>query len=726
MQLEKVTKAVVYTSIFALPFIALIVSTNLFFPYITGKNFAFRILIEVACSAWLLLAVLDARYRPRWTPLLTTMTVFVGVVLLADILGQNPAKSIWSNFERMDGWVTLAHLCAYIVVTQTVLTAENAWLWFWRTSLAVSAFISLHTLAQFLGSDSDGARLYSTLGNPIYLAVYALFHLFIIVILATRDGATRVEQLLYVSLIPFLLFSVYLTSTRGATLGIIMGVFAALAGIAWSRRHNKHVLLVSALTVALLTAGVVGFWAARESSFIQNDPLLKRFASITATDRSISARSMVWGMSIDGVKERPLLGWGQENFNYVFNSYYNPNMYSLEPWYDRTHNMVLDWLIAAGILGLLAYISIFCALLLTLYRSEQFTIIQKWWLFGLIIAYSFQNLTVFDQVISYVLFFSVIAWVETRAPHDSSTSKELRALPTWSALAIVPVAFLLVWGVNARGYTTASGILDGLSIVGTAQYQADQGNVREAENKLLEGLDILTTTSQRATYGSQEAREQLSQAAVQVLSASWVSEPTKEAWYTTAVEEIQKEEAHAPLDARLAYFEATVHGAAGQLDLEYETLLRVNELTPRKPLVLALLTQNALRRQAYSEARAYAEENSALAPEYTIGAELYATVLVAQKEWDTLRSFGENMPVIGVSRNVLRALIASGQEGVARELWEKAASASSTVDQLFSFALAYYAAGNKTSAQAVIVEVQNKYPAYSAMADDLLTQIKMQ
>jgi hypothetical protein len=51
-------------------------------------------------------------------------------------------------------------------------------------------------------------------------------------------------------------------------------------------------------------------------------------------------------MALKGIAERPVLGWGQENFNYVFNKYYNPQMFGQEEWFDRTHNVVLDWLIA--------------------------------------------------------------------------------------------------------------------------------------------------------------------------------------------------------------------------------------------------------------------------------------------------------------------------------------------------------------------------------------------
>ena len=68
---------------------------------------------------------------------------------------------------------------------------------------------------------------------------------------------------------------------------------------------------------------------------------------------------MIWNISWQGVKERPILGWGQDNFSFVFTKYYNPQMYAQEPWFDRSHNVFLDWLVAAGVVGLIAYLYLF-------------------------------------------------------------------------------------------------------------------------------------------------------------------------------------------------------------------------------------------------------------------------------------------------------------------------------------------------------------------------------
>src|SRR3989344_3553367 len=86
-------------------------------------------------------------------------------------------------------------------------------------------------------------------------------------------------------------------------------------------------------------------------NFVKNSPVLSRFASINVEETTTKSRFMIWNMAMQGLKERPILGWGQESFNYVFNKYYDPGMYGQEQWFDRTHNIIFDWLIAGGILG---------------------------------------------------------------------------------------------------------------------------------------------------------------------------------------------------------------------------------------------------------------------------------------------------------------------------------------------------------------------------------------
>ncbi|MDD2225310.1 MAG: hypothetical protein PHP97_04110, partial [Candidatus Shapirobacteria bacterium] len=63
-------KIVICLGLYALLLTPFIVSGSLFFPYITGKAFYFRIITEILFSLWLILALLDKKYRPQKSPVL--------------------------------------------------------------------------------------------------------------------------------------------------------------------------------------------------------------------------------------------------------------------------------------------------------------------------------------------------------------------------------------------------------------------------------------------------------------------------------------------------------------------------------------------------------------------------------------------------------------------------------------------------------------------------------
>ena len=156
------------------------------FPFITGKNFTFRILVEIAVVFWALLALVDKSYRPRFSWLLPALASLAGIMLVANLLGESPAKSFWSVFERMDGYVTLIHWVLLTVVLGSVLKDKRinflgfkttAWQVFFGAVLMASILVVFTALEQIGGTKAttQGVRINSTLGNAAYMAIYMLF-----------------------------------------------------------------------------------------------------------------------------------------------------------------------------------------------------------------------------------------------------------------------------------------------------------------------------------------------------------------------------------------------------------------------------------------------------------------------------------------------------------------------------------------------------------------------
>src|SRR3989344_9539400 len=75
---EKVLRFCATALIYFIPLVPLIVFSGTFFPYITGKNFTFRILVEIVTALWLILLLLrPSEYKPKKSFILYALGMFI-------------------------------------------------------------------------------------------------------------------------------------------------------------------------------------------------------------------------------------------------------------------------------------------------------------------------------------------------------------------------------------------------------------------------------------------------------------------------------------------------------------------------------------------------------------------------------------------------------------------------------------------------------------------------
>src|SRR3989344_4766010 len=582
METNNFLKSLIITGLFAVLLIPLIVSTSLFFPFITGKAFFFRVVVEIVFCAWVLLAIRDRNYLPKKSWISILMLLFIGIVGIADIFGVNPAKSIWSNYERMEGWVTITHVAAYFFVAASVLN-ERLWMRYFKTSISVSTLLCVYGLFQLAGRiaiNQGGLRLDATLGNAIYFAGFLLVNIFFTVFLLVREKSKNVRYV-YVALILIHTIILYYTATRGAVLGLVGGLSLSsciilIWGKGWSGYRKAALGVVGGVLLLVLL-----FFAFRNTDFVRKDPVLSRFASISWSETKTHARGFIWPMAIKGFKERPILGWGQENFNIVFNKHYNPLM-DQEQWFDRTHNIILDWLIAAGILGALSYLSLFVAVLVLIWRRGTFTFVEKSILTGLFAAYFFHNMFVFDNLVSYLFFAAFLAYVHHNSkPTEIKSFEKLESNDYLQKIApgiVAVIIVVLLWGGNWKPYVANRTLLKAI--------QPQQASIESNKALFQKALAY-------ETFGTQEIREQLFQRAIQI--GQFVGqESAKREFLTFAKEELDKQIAAAPNDARAYYFQGSFLAAFGLYKEAIPYLEKGREFSPEKQIILFTLGESYL------------------------------------------------------------------------------------------------------------------------------------
>ncbi|MBU3968882.1 O-antigen ligase family protein [Patescibacteria group bacterium] len=594
MSLNKILKYIVNTGIFLVPFIPLVVTSSLFFPFISGKNFLFRIIVEIIFGAWAILAIKNKEYRPKSSWILWGVIAFVGIIGVANLFGVNPMKSLWSNFERMEGWVTLIHLLAYFLVISAVFNTQKLWNRFFNTSIFVSVLIGSYGVLQLLGKvaiNQGGVRLDATFGNATYLAVYMLFHIFLTSMLALRRFNERYEKggkifsfkwldVFYCFSILVQLFILYHTATRGAILGLIFGwIIALLLFVLFDKKEGifRKISLWKLTGIAIL---IIGFFLMKDASFVKKSMVLSRFSSITY-EEATTARFPVWNMALKGFEERPILGWGQENFNYVFNKNYEPKMYNQEQWFDRAHNIVMDWLVAGGILGLLSYLSLFFLGIFYLWRKKEnknsneisknnFSLPDKAILTGLFVGYFFSNLFVFDNIVSYILFFSILSFIYVFSSSGrKKQDKPINIHNDW--LKNTAVVLVVILTIGSIYFFNVNGILTGKSLINALK---NRGNLELS-------LENFNKAFSYGYLGKSEAREQIVQISSSLADVN-MDLDMKQKFFDLASSEMTKQIQEDPENARYEVFLGTFFNRYRLYDNATIHFERALELSPNK------------------------------------------------------------------------------------------------------------------------------------------------
>jgi oligosaccharide repeat unit polymerase len=426
------------TPIFLLPFISLYVSPSMAFPFITGKNIAFRIIVEFLAVLWFGLYSLNNKYRLRNSPLTLFVLIFTFIVGIANLFGVNPYNSFWSNFERMEGYITILHLTLYFMIIKTILRDERDWKIFFNIFVIVGFLVSLFAfiLPPSSSMSSEFAseynfRVYSTIGNPPFLASYLLLSVFLGIILLFK---TQNKYYRYFYLLPIILnfIAIYLTASRGALLATIIGlVLCSLFVLHIKTNKNKKIKFYKVVItyIIIIFIFIVAFMVFSNSDFVKNDRTLSRFTSIKS-DISVKTRINTWKMAWNGIRERPILGWGQENYKGIFTVNPIPNFNGLV-WVDRAHNIIIDWLISAGILGFFSYLLILGYALFIIwtlyYHKKRITKAIFITLFTALVVYFIQNFFTFDTINTYLIFFALLAFISNINENNDVISSEQRA-----------------------------------------------------------------------------------------------------------------------------------------------------------------------------------------------------------------------------------------------------------------------------------------------------------
>jgi O-antigen ligase len=332
--------------------------TNLFFPL--GRDILFRIVVEVLFFAYLVLIILEKRYFPSLSPLLISLFLFLLASGIATLFSLQPQFSLWGNIFRGHGFFSQIHYFVFFVILVAVVRTWEEWNKIILAAIFASVAVSAIAFAEFF----NGKAAQSMLNNPNFLGAYLLLVLFITLEMVLYYWHDKEKQNLTIFLmvaVALQFLTIIFTRSRGAYLGLAVGFFSVLFWYfndkisfwAWLKASRSRFFLTLMFLVLLIGSSLYYFIRVPR-------PQIQRFLGPNPLPSEMSSGLIDWTRieayrtGILALLNRPLVGFGPENFVVVYDRYFRGILTQMQ-YFDKAHNIVIEIAATMGVLGLLTY-----------------------------------------------------------------------------------------------------------------------------------------------------------------------------------------------------------------------------------------------------------------------------------------------------------------------------------------------------------------------------------
>lgn len=419
--------------------------------------------------------------------ILFSFGLFLGVYAIALVFSADPHFSFWGDPDR--AWGALNYILYVVLGLIAFLSfSKREWKTVWLGVFAGAGLLALIALAQRFallpGLIHPTTRVYATLGNPIFLGAY----LAPLVLLISGFALWARSRWAWGGA-ALLLFTIGLTVSRSAFVGVAAGTLFFLFFAPIRSRFFRPAGLVLALAGAAIFLTL--FLHPKPPAFLGQETgsayLWERITpqSILGTDRFAG-----WGIELQGILDRPLLGYGPYNSAIGFNKHFDPAIPELRDstgFWDTGHSMYVDIAAGTGLLGFSAFLVFLGTLFWGLTRARKTAgpeeKLQAHGTQAALIAFLAAMIPAFTSTALYLVFFLLLAYSLHLISINQPNQHNQRLPALWNRthpniqLALFGLLSVLVlWFL----YTAALKPLAVNKEINVAQAKADSGQCQEA------------------------------------------------------------------------------------------------------------------------------------------------------------------------------------------------------------------------------------------------------
>ncbi len=410
-----------------------------------------------------------ARISVAKSPITIALVLLLVLTVVSGFMGVDMHTSFWSRMTRMSGIFYLIHLGLFYMFLMSVFSDLEKRRRFIKVFLVSSAIFSIGAL---LGRDGFSIIFSKTewegftFGNSSFAAmyVYAAFALSFYYVYAEISNRRWWHWLLPIVFIinPFFInknvwlgdvnvLKEPLTVIGGAQASAMTALITVLGlAVILGISRIKSSQIRKGLAVGLTVSGVVILAIAIRSFTVPGGFLNEAYLS-----QETPARPIVWELSRKAALDRPVWGWGTDNFDRGFEKYYDNRLLEkkngAEPWFDRAHNIIIDQRVETGIVGVSVYVLVYIVIIVGMLYVVLVSGDKKRQALAAVLAVYFTGhflelQTAFDTTISYIAVV-VMAALAASVLHDTYKERTSKSgAVVFGALASRVTGIVLVAG----------------------------------------------------------------------------------------------------------------------------------------------------------------------------------------------------------------------------------------------------------------------------------------
>ena len=300
-----------------------------------------------------------------WLLVLLFATHFLSTIFSVDF-----HYSFFGSPYRGGGFISYGFYILF-AITAFLIIKKKDWKKLWNVAIGVGVIVCILALFSRFGLFSNFLitridNLSSTIGGPNTLGLYVMLLVFPALSFGLQVK-NNIKRGLYLITSALFSFIVLLTISQGAYLGLAMGAIYFLIFFPTKSFTEKTRRKIFYGKIAIVTVAALLFFSViiikSNPDYTLNDHYLFKQLTTWKVDKS---RLATWQVSFDAFLDRPLLGYGPENFSIGFDRNYDPTLSSIQmdrdtpaSWWDKAHNFALNLLVETGIIGFISFILLF-------------------------------------------------------------------------------------------------------------------------------------------------------------------------------------------------------------------------------------------------------------------------------------------------------------------------------------------------------------------------------